>query len=66
MRDRQHLRLSADADTAENVGSHQGKPVVLVVRADAMATAGHACHPSENGARPTDAVPVDLIDFGTA
>ncbi|WP_425562678.1 hypothetical protein [Lysobacter hankyongensis] len=36
------MRLSADPDTAENVSSRHGKPVVLVVRADALATAGQA------------------------
>jgi putative RNA 2'-phosphotransferase len=65
-RDRRHVHLSADADTAKNVGTRHGKPAVLVVRAGEMAAAGHAFHLSENGVWLTDAVPVAFIDFGDA
>lgn len=63
-RNRQHVHLSADADTATTVGSRHGTPVVLIVHAAAMAAAGHAFFRSENGVWLTDAVPAALIDFG--
>lgn len=64
-RSRQHVHLSADADTATNVGSRHGTPEILVVHAAKMAAAGHAFYRSENGVWLTDAVPVTFIDFGT-
>jgi putative RNA 2'-phosphotransferase len=63
-RSRQHVHLSADAQTATTVGSRHGKPVVLIVRAGEMAAAGHAFFLSENGVWLTDAVPAAFIDFG--
>lgn len=63
-RSRQHVHLSADADTATAVGARHGKPAVLIVRAGEMAVAGHAFFRSENGVWLTDAVPVGFIDFG--
>ena len=64
-RSRQHVHLSADADTATAVGARHGKPAVLIVRAGDMAAAGHAFFRSENGVWLTDAVPVRFIDFGS-
>ncbi|MBP6750999.1 MAG: RNA 2'-phosphotransferase, partial [Xanthomonadaceae bacterium] len=55
--------LSVDAATATNVGARHGKPIVLTVRTDEMAAAGHAFFLSENGVWLTDAVPPDFIDF---
>jgi len=40
-RSRHHVHLSADRATAGKVGGRRGKPVILVVRADDMAAAGH-------------------------
>ena len=65
-RSRQHVHLSADADTATNVGARHGTPAILVVHAAEMVAAGHAFYRSENGVWLTDAVPADFIDFGTA
>lgn len=62
-RRRQHVHLSADVDTATRVGARHGKPVVLTVRADAMAAAGFAFFRSENGVWLTDAVPPQFIAF---
>lgn len=62
-RSRQHVHLSADADTATAVGARHGKPVVLIVRAADMAGAGYAFFRSDNGVWLTDAVPVGFIDF---
>jgi putative RNA 2'-phosphotransferase len=63
-RSRQHVHLSADADTATSVGTRHGTPVVLIVRAGEMAAEGHAFFRSDNGVWLTDAVPVRFIDFG--
>lgn len=62
-RQRQHVHLSADIDTATKVGARHGKPVVLTVRAGDMAAAGHSFYRSENGVWLTDAVPPGFIDF---
>lgn len=60
---RHHVHLSADKDTAKNVGSRHGKPVVLIVRAQAMQAAGHAFFMSENKVWLTDAVPTEFLEF---
>lgn len=65
-RQRHHVHLSADIDTATRVGARHGKAIVLVVRAADMAAAGHAFHRSVNGVWLTNAVPVAFIDFGDA
>lgn len=65
-RSRQHVHLSADADTATNVGSRHGTPVILIVHAAEMVAAGHAFYRSENGVWLTDAVPAGFIDFDNA
>lgn len=64
-RSRRHVHLSADADTATNVGARHGTPAILIVHAAEMVAAGHAFYRSENGVWLTDAVPADFIDFGT-
>jgi putative RNA 2'-phosphotransferase len=63
-RTRQHVHLSADAQTAANVGARHGTPVVLRIRAGGMAAAGHLFYRSENGVWLTDAVPPQFILFG--
>lgn len=65
-RDRHHVHLSADIDTAMRVGARHGTPVVLIVRAADMAAAGHVFMRSANGVWLTDAVPAAFIDFGDA
>ncbi len=60
------MHLSADADTASNVGSRHGTPAILVVHAAEMVAAGHAFYRSENGVWLTDAAPANFIHFGTA
>lgn len=46
---RQHVHLSAEIATAQNVGSRHGKPAVLVVDAATMIRDGHTFYRSENG-----------------
>lgn len=60
---RQHVHLSSDKDTAVNVGSRRGKPVVLVINAGQMQQKGYAFYLSANGVWLTDHVPVQFIDF---
>jgi putative RNA 2'-phosphotransferase len=60
---RQHVHLSLDPVTATKVGSRHGRPVILVVRAWAMAAAGHTFYLSANGVWLTERVPVEYIDF---
>ncbi|MCG8914662.1 RNA 2'-phosphotransferase [Actinokineospora sp. PR83] len=61
--DRRHVHLSATEDTALAVGARRGKPVVLVVRAAAMAADGHVFHRSENGVWLTAGVPPRYFDL---
>ena len=56
-RRRHHVHLSADVDTAANVGRRHGKPVVLVVQAARMHADGHLFFCSANGVWLTEAVP---------
>ena len=62
-RQRHHVHLSADEDTAHKVGSRHGKPAILVVNSQAMHEAGHEFFISENGVWLTDHVPSSFIDF---
>jgi putative RNA 2'-phosphotransferase len=62
--ERQHLHLSAEEETAKNVGGRHGKPVVLVVQALAMHEKGHVFYLSDNGVWLTGQVPPAFIDFG--
>ena len=56
-RNRHHVHLSADKNTATNVGQRHGKPVILEVRAFEMFENGFQFFKSENGAWLTDKVP---------
>lgn len=56
-RSRQHVHLSADKQTAIQVGQRHGKPVVLEVLADRMHNDGYKFYFSANGVWLTDAVP---------
>ena len=60
--DRQYVHLSADAETATAVGTRHGKPIVLTVRAGAMADAGVLFYLSENGVWLTREVPPQYLE----
>ena len=45
---RQYVHLSADYQTAEEVGRRRGAPVVIVIDAEAMARDGAVFYLSEN------------------
>jgi putative RNA 2'-phosphotransferase len=61
--ERHHVHLSAEESTARIVGRRHGKPVVLVVNAEAMEAEGHAFFLSDNGVWLTDRVPTAFIGF---
>lgn len=60
---RQHVHLSADKETAINVGSRRGKPIILTVRSGEMHAQNHNFYQSENGVWLTDKVPTEFIEF---
>jgi len=60
---RQHVHLSADKETAINVGSRRGKPIILTVRSSEMHAENYAFYQSENGVWLTDEVPTKFIEF---
>jgi len=62
---RHHVHLSADKDTAVQVGQRHGKPIVLTVQANKMHQAGHSFFLSENGVWLTEQVPVEYLNFGS-
>jgi putative RNA 2'-phosphotransferase len=61
--ERHHVHLSLEEATAQNVGQRHGKPVVLVVNAEAMHAAGREFFLSENGVWLTDHVPAEYLEF---
>jgi putative RNA 2'-phosphotransferase len=64
---RHHVHLSADRDTARQVGGRHGRPVVLKVAAGAMHREGHAFYRSANGVWLTEHVPPQFLQLtGTA
>lgn len=61
---RQYVHLSADYETAVNVGKRHGKPVVLRIDAKKMFSDGCKFYLSENKVWLTDFVPVKYISRG--
>jgi len=62
-RSRQHVHLSADKDTASQVGKRHGKLVILVVRSAEMHEKGFEFYISKNGVWLTDHIPPEFINF---
>lgn len=60
---RHHVHLSASADTALQVGTRHGKPVLLTIRARDMHSAGFAFFLSTNGVWLTESVSAQFIEF---
>ncbi len=58
---RLHVHLSKDTETAMQVGSRHGKPVVYKVLAGKMAQDGYKFYLSVNGVWLTDKVPVEYL-----
>jgi putative RNA 2'-phosphotransferase len=61
---RHHVHLSPDRATAAAVGARRGDPVILAIRAGAMAAAGHVFFLTDNHVWLTDAVPAEYIRVG--
>lgn len=60
-RNRQHVHLSKDRDTAIKVGQRHGTPFIFVVRAGDMNRAGFKFFLSDNGVWLTDNVPTEYL-----
>ncbi|MEM6805974.1 MAG: RNA 2'-phosphotransferase [Bacteroidota bacterium] len=60
-RQRHHVHLSADLDTASQVGKRHGKLVILKVAAAEMHKAGHTFYCTPNGVWLTESVPVEFL-----
>lgn len=60
-RNRQHVHLSFEKETAIKVGSRHGKVVILKIAAQDMQRAGHSFYRSENNVWLTDHVPVEFL-----
>ena len=58
---RLHVHLSEDLETATNVGSRRGKPVILEIASNKMFFDGYKFYKSVNGVWLTDCVPVEYI-----
>lgn len=60
---RHDVHLSAERETATKVGARRGAPVILTIRAGAMAAAGHVFRRSANGVWLTAHVPPEFIEL---
>ncbi len=62
-RNRHHVHLSADIDTATNVGTRHGRVIILKILSGKMHKLGYKFYKSENGVWLTDSVPVEYIEI---
>lgn len=60
---RHHVHLSVDMETAYNVGSRHGKPMILAVNAKKMHADGCKFYVSANGVWLTDKVPTCYLSI---
>ncbi|MBE9042541.1 RNA 2'-phosphotransferase [Oscillatoriales cyanobacterium LEGE 11467] len=58
---RHHVHLSAEIETARQVGRRRGKPIVLEIDAIAMHRQGHQFFRSQNGVWLVDRVPPEFL-----
>lgn len=61
--ERLHVHLSKDIDTAKNVGSRRGSPIILKIQSLKMHENNHVFYLSKNGVWLCDAVPTEYIQF---
>lgn len=59
---RHHVHLSPDVETAKNVGSRHGKPVILTILAKQMYNTGYKFYKTKNNVWLVDSVPVRYIN----
>jgi len=62
-RERHHVHLSENENTAKQVGARYGRPVILVIFAQLMNFDGHLFFRSDNNVWLTDEVPPQFIEF---
>lgn len=60
---RQYVHLSATTETALQVGSRHGKPVLLTIHAQRMTAAGFLFYLSANGVWLTEEVPAEFVEL---
>lgn len=60
-RERHHVHLSIDIETARSVGVRYGKPVILAIDAEKMAAQNYKFYVSENGVWLIDSVPPEFL-----
>ncbi len=60
---RHHVHLSADINTAKEVGRRHGKPIVFIVQAEKMFLAKHEFFLSENDVWLTEFVPLEYLSL---
>lgn len=60
---RLYVHLSADMETATNVGERHGKPIVFRIRSKCMYLQGHKFYKSQNGVWLTKNVPVEFMEI---
>ena len=58
---RQYVHISADPETATEIGMRHGKPVVLEIRAKEVTADGHRLYRSSNGVWLAKEVPIKYI-----
>ncbi len=61
-RNRQHVHLSSDIETAMKVGQRNGKPVILEIQTKKMNKDGLKFYLSENNVWLTEYVPIEYIE----
>lgn len=60
-KERHHVHMSADIETATKVGARRGEPVILSINAKQMINDGFVFYCSENGVWLTDTVPAKYL-----
>ncbi len=61
-RNRQHVHLSSERETATNVGKRHGKPAILCIQAEQMHNNGYEFFLSKNKVWLTEHVPIKFIE----
>ena len=61
-KERQHVHLSPDVQTAKKVGQRHGKPIALRINALLMDKQGYRFFISDNGVWLTESVPTEFIE----
>lgn len=62
-KERQHVHLSSDIQTAKEVGIRHGKPVILQIASSSMEKAGYLFYLSDNGVWLVKSVPTEFIEL---